>query len=359
MNEFIYESAPGRVVFGKGTIAQIANEVILLGASKAIIISTPGRTEQANQIHSILGNLSIGVLAKAVEHVPVEIIEDSLQEIQSSGADVLVAFGGGSSIGLAKAIAKETALPILAVPTSYAGSEMTPVWGITKNGVKQTGNNLIVKPKTVIYDPELTLGLPKTVSVTSGFNAVAHCVEGLYAEKKNPITSLIAEEGIRAILTSLPKINENPEDVEGRSGALYGSWLSGAVLASVGMALHHKLCHVLGGTFRLPHALTHTVILPYVIAYNFRYIPEAMQAMARALQVREEEVSGFIYDLAVSLGISMSLEELGLKEADLDLAAELATKNTYYNPRIVDLTSIRALLQYAFEGERPVPELLN
>jgi maleylacetate reductase len=229
---------------------------------------------------------------------------------------------------------------------------MTPIWGLTEGGVKKTGRDLRVLPRTVIYDPALTLSLPVAMSVTSGINAIAHCVEALYARDANPIISLIAEEGIRALAGSLPEIVEQADHLEARSNALYGAWLGGVSLGSVGMALHHKLCHTLGGTFNLPHAETHTVVLPHATAYNASAAPEAMDRIARALGARS--AADGLYDLAASLGAPVSLQALGMTRDQLDRAADLAVQNAYYNPRPITRDGIRSLLEDAFDGRRPL-----
>jgi maleylacetate reductase len=203
----------------------------------------------------------------------------------------------------------------------------------------------------VIYDPTLTLGLPVGLSVTSGFNAIAHAAEGLYAEDANPIMSLMAEDGIRALAHGLPAIVKNPKDLEARSECLYGAWLCGAVLGAVGMALHHKLCHVLGGTWNLPHAETHTVVLPHALAYNADAAPDAMRRVERALGA--PHAAQGVYDLMKTLGAPLALKDIGMKEAELDRAAELATMAPYFNPRPIDRQAIRALLDNAFSGRRP------
>jgi alcohol dehydrogenase class IV len=284
-------------------------------------------------------------------HVPVEVARAAREEAERAGADGCVAVGGGSTTGLAKAIALASPLPILAIPTTYAGSEMTPIWGLTEGGVKRTGRDLRVLPRTVIYDPELTLTLPAALSATSGMNAIAHCVEALYSKDANPVISLMSEEGIRALAASLPAIVRQSADLEARSQALYGAWLAGCALGAVGMALHHKLCHTLGGAFNLPHAETHTVILPHAAAYNAPAAPEAMSRVARALG-RDAAPQG-LYDLAASLGAPSSLRELGMPEEGLDRAADLAVENPYYNPRPVTRGGIRALLENAFHGGPP------
>jgi maleylacetate reductase len=284
-------------------------------------------------------------------HVPLQTAEAARAAAKSLNADCCIAIGGGSTIGLAKAIALDCGLPILAVPTTFSGSEMTPVWGLTEGGIKTTGRDVRVLPKTVIYDPELTLSLPPAAAGTSGINAMAHAVEALYAEDANPVASLMAEESLRALAASLPKIIAEPANLEARGAALYGAWLAGMVLSLVGVALHHKLCHTLGGSFGLPHAEMHTLMLPHTAAYNAPATPDAMARVARALGA-ESAPSG-LYNLARAVGAKMALSELGMREADLDRATDIALSNPYYNPRPIEKTAIRALLDDAFHGRTP------
>jgi alcohol dehydrogenase class IV len=262
-----------------------------------------------------------------------------------------VAIGGGSTIGLGKAIALESPLPIVAVPTTYAGSEMTPIYGLTEGGVKKTGRDRRVLPATVLYDPALTLSLPPQISGPSGMNALAHCVEALYAEDANPLITLVAVEGIRALSRSLPVVVRQPENLDARSDAQYGAWLGGTALGAVGMAIHHKLCHTLGGSFNLPHAEVHTVVLPHAAAFNRDAAPEAMRLAAGALDTADAAQG--LYDLAVQVGAPTSLKEIGMPRDGLDRAATLATENPYYNPRPIDYASVRQLLEDAYEGRRP------
>ena len=284
-------------------------------------------------------------------HVPTEIVARGIAAVHEYAADGLVAIGGGSTVGLAKALALDTGLPILAIPTTYAGSEMTPLYGITAGAVKRTGRDQKVLPRTVLYDPDLTLQLPIAVSTVSGMNALAHAAEGLYAEDANPIIALIAEEAIRVLADGLKRIVHIPQDRAARSDCLYGAWLCAKVLGGSGVALHHKLCHTLGGSFNLPHAETHSVILPYALAYNAPAAPLAMAAMARALGV-SHAVRGF-YDLGLTLGTPRSLHALGMKASDLDRAADLAVTNAYWNPRPIERAALRQLLEAAFVGRPP------
>jgi maleylacetate reductase len=348
---FTHTALPGRVVFGTGSLAKLSEEIERLGARRALVLCTPQQREQAQDVAARLGARCAGIFDQAVMHVPIETARAARDEAGRLDADCAVAVGGGSTTGLGKAIALESSLSILAIPTTYAGSEMTPIYGITEGGLKKTGRDFRVLPKTVIYDPTLTLGLPSGLSATSGMNAIAHAVEGLYAEDANPITSLLAREGIRALAQGLPRVVADPQDLEGRSQCLYGAWLCGAVLGSVGMALHHKLCHTLGGSFNLPHAETHTVVLPHAVAYNRAAAPEAMRLAADAIGA--EDAARGLYALARALGAPMALKDIGMREADLDRAAEIAARSPYYNPRPVEYGAIRKLLDDAYHGREP------
>jgi alcohol dehydrogenase class IV len=351
MLSFVYQALPSRVIFGVGCLEKLPEEIQRLGAEKALVLSTPEQRQSGQEMVARLGSRAAGLFDRAVMHVPIETAQAAREEAQRLGADCCVAVGGGSTTGLAKAIALVSNLPILSVPTTYAGSEKTPIWGLTEGGRKTTGRNSRVLPKTVLYDPCLTVTMPAMLSATSGMNSIAHCVEALYAHEANPIVSLMAEEGIRAFAESLPVVVREPSNLEARSKALYAAWLGGNSLGTVGMALHHKLCHTLGGTYNLPHAETHTVVLPHAVAYNTPAAPEAMSRVARALGV--PSAAQGLYDLAASLGAPTSLAALGMKEVDLDQAADIAVQNPYYNPRPITRDGIRALLQDASEGRRP------
>jgi maleylacetate reductase len=355
VHSFTYTANPTRVVFGAGALQHLAREIDALGARRALVLCTPEQTDAAQRVATLLGERAAGIFPRAVMHVPIETAREARAEAQRLGADCAVAIGGGSTTGLGKAIALESTLdaglPILAIPTTYAGSEMTPIYGITEGGIKKTGRDARVLPRTVIYDPELSLTLPLGMSVTSGLNAIAHAAEGLYAHDGNPITALMAEEGIRAIAAALPKLARDPQDIGARGDALYGAWLCGSVLGAVAMGLHHKLCHTLGGSFNLPHAEVHTVILPHALAYNAAYAPEAMVRIARALGSRDAAQG--VFDLAAAHGAPTSLRAIGMPEGGLDRAADLAATTPYPNPRPLERAALRALLQRAFDGTRP------
>jgi maleylacetate reductase len=353
MLQFQLDLLPARVVFGLDSLHQVKAEVARLGKERALVLSTPPQRDLAEQVAALLGELSAGVYDQAVMHVPVETVNAAAAVCTAVQADVLVAAGGGSTIGLAKGLTLRNRLPIIAIPTTYAGSEMTPIWGLSEGGYKTTGRDPLVKPVTVIYDPKLTLTLPPQLVITSAMNSIAHCVEALYAENANPIASLMAEEGVRALAQSIPVVLKQPTDLEARANAQYGCWLGGTVLGMVGMALHHKLCHTLGGSFNLPHAETHTVILPHATHYNRGHAPQAMTALARVFSCPVADVAGRLWDLANENGAPTSLAELGFQAADLDRAVELATRNPYYNPRPVTSEGIRAILEDALAGRRP------
>ena len=341
---------PARIVFGRGTVAQLPAELARLGGRRALVLSTPSQKNHADAIAARLGDAAAGVFAGAVMHTPVGVTAQALQAFADVGADCVVAYGGGSTIGLGKAIAWRNDVPQIVIATTYAGSEVTPILGETENGLKTTRRDARILPETVIYDPDLTLRLPVAISVSSGLNAMAHAIEGLYAQDRNPITALQAVEGVRALRQALPRIVEVPHDPEARSLALYGSWLCGTVLGTVGMALHHKLCHALGGSFDLPHAETHAVLLPHTAAYN---AAAAADLLRPAADLFGGSIGGGLYDFAATLGAPRALRDLGLDQGDLDRAADLAVQNPYWNPRPVERDAVRRLLGQAWEGTRP------
>jgi alcohol dehydrogenase class IV len=355
MREFVYNGLPARVIFGRGAVSKLGDLAHELGCRRALVLCSAVQREQVQTLVSRLAERAVGLFAEAAMHTPVDVTERALAVAQQSQADCVIAVGGGSAIGLGKAIALRTDLPQIAVPTTYAGSEVTPILGQTEGARKTTLRSLKVLPEAVIYDVELTLSLPAPMSATSGFNAIAHAVEGLYARDGNPIISLMAEEGVRALAEALPHIVDRPLDVEARSEAQYGAWLCGTVLGSAGMALHHKLCHTLGGSFDLPHAETHTVILPHATAYNAAAAPQAMAQLSRALRTLRDP-AGALFDLAVGLGAPTSLKALGLPHGALERAADLAVENPYWNPRPVERQAILQLLEAAWNGDRPAVE---
>lgn len=351
MKPFAYTSDPVRVIFGRGTIDKVADEVRRLGCSRALVLSTPQQKTDAADLVTRLDLLAAGAFHDATMHTPTDVTERAVALARELRADCTVALGGGSTTGLGKAIALRTDLPQIAIPTTYAGSEATAIIGETKDGVKVTQRTLKVLPEVIVYDVDLNMTLPPALTATSGMNAIAHAVEALYAQDQNPVTSLMAEEGIRALARALPAIITDPRDADARSDALYGAWLCGTCLNAVGMALHHKLCHTLGGSFDLPHAEVHTVVIPHATAYNAPAAPDAMRRIAAALGA--QDAAQGLFDLAQRLGAPTSLASIGMTADGIDKAADLAVKSPYWNPRPIDRDSIRRLIDNAFHGRRP------
>ncbi|GAA3775945.1 maleylacetate reductase [Streptomyces chiangmaiensis] len=348
---FTYDALPMHVRFGPGVIAELGAELGRLGLGRALVLCSPEQEKTGELAAEALRGRAAGVLAQARMHVPIEVAHLARERAAALGADACVAVGGGSAIGLGKAVALEQGLPIVAVPTTYAGSEMTPVWGLTEGGRKRTGRDPRVLPVSVLYDPELTADLPIGMSVTSGLNAVAHAVESLYAPDSSPIVSMMAEEGVRAMTAALPAIVAAGSDRDARARALFGAWLCGACLGATTMSLHHKLCHALGGTLDLPHAPTHTAVLPHALAYNQRATPAAVAALSRALGAGNPARA--LWDLAGELGAPRSLAELGMAEADIARIAEQVVTSPYANPVPVTRDGVVRLLQAAWAGEPP------
>jgi alcohol dehydrogenase class IV len=352
MEAFQYMALPACVVFGFGTMDKVADELASLGRKRAFVLSDPHHaTAAAARLMRALGEFGVHLSTDAVMHTPVEVTELVLEKLTACHADCIVALGGGSTIGLAKALALRTDLPQIVLPTTYAGSEATPVLGETKEGQKSTIRSMKVLPEVIVYDVELTYGLPPAISLVSGINAIAHAVEALYAKDANPVTSSLAEQGIAALGRALPLIVSDSTDRGARADALFGAWICGSCLGTVGMSLHHKLCHVLGGAFGLPHAETHTVILPHAVAYNATGAPVSIGRVARALDA--DDAAEALFDLAVANGGPRSLREIGMSYSDLDRAAEAAVKSSYWNPRPIGRNAIRKLLDDAYNGRRP------
>lgn len=349
IGSFTYEALPQRVLFGPGRIAEVATELRGLSCRRALVLSTKEQRDAAERLVDRLGELAGGIFAGAVMHTPTDVTEAAVAVLRENNCDGTVAIGGGSTIGLGKAIALRTDLPQIVIPTTYAGSEVTPILGETESGRKTTQRTLKVLPEVVIYDVDLTMTLPAKMSATSGLNAIAHAVEALYARDANPVVSLMAEEGIRALARSLPPLMEQPREREARIDAQYGAWLCGSCLGVVGMALHHKICHALGGAFDLPHAEMHAVVLPHVAAFNATAAPEALGRVARAIGAAEAGQG--LFELERRLGIPRSLREIGMPEGGVERAVELITAAPYWNPRPVDPDSLRPLLQRALDGE--------
>ena len=331
-----------RVVFGAGSATRLGEELDALGLRRALLITTPGRSETLGAIRDSLGGRAVGVCDRAALHVPIERVRDALADVARLSPDALIAVGGGSAIGLAKAVAREHHLPIAAVPTTYSGSEMTGIWGVTDGEEKRTGRDAAVAPSLVVYDPLLTLTLPAAVSAASGVNAIAHAVEAMYAADAGPIATSAADQAIRLLAQSLPRIVVRLDDLDARTLAQQGAHAAGVALNLASMGLHHKICHVLGGTFGLPHAETHAAVLPHVVAFNAPEVPLAMDRIAAALGARDA-ASG-LAALNRTLGLTATLADLGLRSGDVNRSAALIVSSSYTNPRPVNESDVRALL---------------
>ncbi|MFE3202348.1 maleylacetate reductase [Embleya sp. NPDC059237] len=348
MSEFVYDALPMRVVFGPGSLARVVDEVDRQSLRRVHVLSTPPQRDLADRVADLLGERCVGVFDRARMHVPAGTADAAGNMAAELRADGWVAVGGGSTIGLGKVLALRTGLPFVAVPTTYAGSEMTPIWGLTEAGRKQTGRDRAVLPRSVVYDPDLTLTLPVSASATSGLNAIAHAVEALYAPDTSPVIAAMAERGVRDLAAALPMIAEHPGDGAARADCLRGAWLCGACLGATTMGLHHKLCHVLGGMLDLPHADTHAIVLPHVAAYNLPAAPAADAALRRALGA--DDAAAALADLGARLGVPAGLRDLGVDRADLRRVADEVWANPYANPRPVTRPELDGLLHAAWEG---------
>lgn len=328
----------------------LAAEVRERGAKRVMLIAAEAEQELARRVTTrlpvVLNHSDV------VMHVPVEVAERARESAAEVEADLLVSVGGGSTTGLAKAVALTTGLPIIAVPTTYAGSEATNVWGLTEGSKKTTGIDPRVLPRAVIYDAELTLSLPVEMSVASGLNALAHCIDSMWAPRADPINGAFAAEGIRALRDGLPRVVDDPSGIAGREQVLYAAYLSAVAFASAGSGLHHKICHYLGGAFNLPHAQTHAVVLPYVLATNAPAAPEAERRIAAALD--SADALGGLVTLREQVRAPQALRDYGLAQDQLSAAAEaLVDVVPPTNPRPLAAADLEKLLAAAWAGTDP------
>ena len=352
---FSYEALPGRVVFAPGARSLVDEELDRLGVSSVLVVASPHDQELVGELCRAIGARLAGRFDAVAAHVPIAVAEQARALARSVDADCVLTLGGGSATGTAKAIALELPLPIVAVPTTYAGSEMTPIWGLTEANRKTTGRSQQVLPRTVIYDPELTLAMPVSLAGPSAMNALAHCVEALYAPGANPVCSVLAGEGIRALAQGIRAVVVEPGEIGGRSLTLYGAYLAGVCLAGAGTALHHRICHVLGGAFDLPHAEMHTIVLPQVVAFLEPAAQPELRRAAEALELTTtSELAGALFDLAQETGAPTALSEIGLGERQLAQAVELVLETAPpAQPRPVSSEDLTELLGNAIRGTRP------
>ncbi|GAA4481865.1 maleylacetate reductase [Rhodococcus olei] len=348
MFDFEHESLPQRVRFGSGRAAtMLTDEVGRLGAGRVMVVASPAEAARTRDVTASLP--VVHRHEEVVMHVPAEVAERARAAAAVSSADVVVSIGGGSATGLAKAIALTSGLPIVAVPTTYAGSEATTVWGLTEAGRKSTGVDARVLPRAVIYDAELTLSLPVPLSVSSGLNALAHCIDAMWGPRTDPIDRALAQEGITALRTGLPQVVSDPRGLSGREHVLYAAYLSAVAFSSAGSGLHHKICHVLGGAFDLPHAQTHAIVLPYVLAFNAPADPEAERRIAAALDA--PTALGGLQRLRHRIGAPQALCDIGFDGSDIGEAVEAITAVLPAgNPRPVTAHDLTRLLHAAWRG---------
>jgi maleylacetate reductase len=353
VRSFIHEASAQRIVFGVGTIATVSTELDRMNVTRAVVLSTAGHRQLARQVADLLGECAVGQFHGAVPHTPVEVTEEALEYLRNRRPDAVVSVGGGSTTGLGKAVASRLGIQHLVIPTTYAGSELTPVLGETSGGEKTTRSGPELMPNTVLYDIELTATLPWSVTLSSAINAMAHAVEALYSPDASDRTDEMALQAVRSIDQGLRSLHDDRESLDARCELLYGAYLAGKCLGAVPMGLHHKVCHVLGGTFTLPHAPTHAVVLPYVMAYNEPVAPAAMSRIAEALD--SDHAPSAAQSLVQDLGGPTALRDIGFARADIGRAAELVVSRPHSNPREVTLDGITQLLQQAFDGNPVLP----
>lgn len=358
--EFSHRTLGQRVLFGAGRAGNhLAGEIERLGSQRVMVITSSSAQEAARRITQ---QIDVALHCDdVVMHVPIETAEKARTAAAESNIDVVVCIGGGSATGLAKAIALTNDIPIIAIPTTYSGSEGTNVWGLTESARKTTGSDDRVLPATVIYDSALTVSLPVELSVASGLNGMAHCIDALWGPRADPINAALATEGIHALADGLTQIVEDPQGTDGRDQALYGAYLAAVSFTSAGSGMHHKICHVLGGTFNLPHAQTHATVLPYVLAFNAADAPEAEQRIAAAFGT-ETALEG-LQTLRAKLNAPKSLQDYGFTVEDIPEAVEISLPAIpANNPREVTSQNLTELLQAALVGDDPsvlIPEAVR
>ncbi|WP_326568876.1 maleylacetate reductase [Amycolatopsis rhabdoformis] len=344
---FDYEARPVRVVFGPGRITEVPAEADRLGLHRIMVIAD-SRAPGAAVLLEALGHRISLRWHEIAQHVPIELAERAVEAAAANDVDGLISLGGGSATGLAKAIALDTGLPILAVPTTYAGSELTPVYGMTGAHRKRTGTDERVRPAVVVYDPELTFGLPPEVTGPSAFNAMAHCFAALWSPRRDPLTSALAVDAVRSATESLPVLMGDPSNVAARSGLQYAAFLAGTALGRTGTGLQHKICHELGGRLGLSHADTHAVVLPHIVALN---APAGADWAPRLHPFLGPDPAVGLWELARGSGLPTDLASLGASSRTLREVAEEVAGTP--NPVPVDTPALEAVLRRAMNGEAP------
>lgn len=341
-----------QIIFGTGCAAELATHIAGFGARRPALLATPGRRAEAERIARTLTSPFAGVFAAAIMHSPVDVSDATANDVRAAGADLLVSIGGGSAIGLGKAVSLRTGLKHITLPTTYSGSELTPILGETESGAKRTIRDDRLRPAVVLYDPALTYAVPRQASMASGMNALAHAIEASYMSE-DPEVLNAAAAAIGHLQEALPRIYAASSDPVARSRALYGAWLAGFCLAETPMALHHKLCHTLGGAYDLPHAETHAVLLPHSLAYNAPAVPRAYARLSQALINVRPDPAHALHALSAGLGLPTSLRALGFPQDGIDRVSRLACENAYTNPRALEPKAIGRLLTRAWIGALP------
>jgi len=353
MLTFQHRSLPWNILFGVGAIRRLPEELDKLGLTRVLVLTSPEQVEQGCVAVEILQGRAAGSFNKATMHVPLATVEQAEKAARRLGADSTLSIGGGSTTGLGKALALRLSLPNIVIPTSYAGSEMTNIWGITQDGKKTTGRDDAVLPTLTIYDPELTLTLPPAFAGPSGLNAMAQAVVNVASQNVNPFVSSMALEAIRKLSHGLPMIMVEPDSMTARSEVLLGACFAGAAIGTGTSSLHHRLCHAFGGTFNTPHAETHAILLPHCVAYNAAATPDGTQRIARAMGVDNAAMG--IHELAKIVHAPTALQDIGIDRDDLDRVVALVMEVPPENPEPVTGRKLRVLLENAFHGHKPQP----
>lgn len=357
--EFVHVSRAQRVLLAHGRAAElVADEVERLGSARVLLIMGHGRESAATR--AIVDALPVAARWTEIrQHVPEELAARAAEFAVNESIDVIVSVGGGSATGLAKGVALSTGLPIIAVPTTYSGSEATDMWGLTADATKRTGVDARVLPTAIVYDSALSEGMPVPLSIASGFNALAHCIDSLWAPRADPINRALGLEGARALAAAMRGIAADPLDVDARDRALYGCYLAGATFSSAGSGLHHKICHVLGGTFGLPHAETHAIVLPHVARVNLAGVGEVGARLLDALggpASAGEAAADALDRLADDVGAPRRLADYGFTETDIDEAVRrILPVVPDSNPVEVTADALYRLLDDARVGTAPAP----
>jgi maleylacetate reductase len=349
LDRFVYLNPKTRVVFGNGTIKELPAEAARANMSRILILCSKGRKELAMSLFRALGEASVGICDEALPNMPREAFDSVNEQLTNRHADGFVAVGGGSPIGLAKAVAASSQVPFIAVVTTLSGSEMSPKWALGRGVGRASGTDESALPTVAIYDPELMLGLSSRMIAASGMNAIAHAVESLYGHDTNPVVQTLAEEAIARLSQSLPKFTVDPNNIDARNEASYGAWLAANFRATT--CIHHVIAQQVRQLFDLDHAQTHAVVLPYALAFNAPAIPKVIGRLKQVLKA--DDPSRVLFDLNIQLGLPTSLAEVGMPKDRLLDAVDVVMQSTYYNPRPASRADVTCILEQALAGQRP------